>query len=99
MEAYRLKRLRKFRAACCTLPCLYWSKSAEAIAPGQDGNRSIYSNHELHPKSVIQMKTTISIYHIARLLTLDIQLRFRKLPSFKLLIPLPLIWLTRFSWL
>lgn len=45
------------------------------------------------------MKIMLSIYRISRVLTLDIQVRFRKLPSFKLLIPLPPIWLMRFCWL
>jgi len=45
------------------------------------------------------MKITLAFYHIAKLLTFDIRLRFKKLPCFKLLIPIPLVWCVRFSWL
>jgi hypothetical protein len=43
------------------------------------------------------MKTTISIYRLGGYLILDLRVRLRPLPSFKLLIPWPAVWLARLS--
>ncbi len=43
------------------------------------------------------MQSRLSLYRIGGLLTVEMRLRYRRLHSFKVLIPLPLFWRVRIA--